>query len=102
MERTIRRLSQELNLPEDVIIKSYKAYWMYIRQTIEKLPLKEDMDEETFNRLRPNFNIPNLGKLACTYDRYVGLKKRNKLIKEKYAKHKKDKANGQLFGDNQG
>lgn len=82
MEKTLRILSEELGLPQEVIIKSYKAYWMFIKHTIETLPLKEDLDEETFNKLRPNFNIPNLGKLACTYKRYTGVKKRNRLIKK--------------------
>ena len=81
MQQTIDRLSRELNLPTDVVVKSYKAYWLFIRQTIEELPLKKDMDEETFSRLRTNFNIPNLGKLACTYERYIGIKKKHKVIK---------------------
>lgn len=90
MQQTIDRLSRELNLPTDVVVKSYKAYWLFIRQTIEELPLKEDMDEETFSRLRTNFNIPNLGKLACTYRRYKGIKKKHKVIQEKYAEYNKD------------
>lgn len=90
MEETIIRLSRELNLPPDVVLKAYKAYWMFIRKKIEALPLKEDMDSETFNKLRPNFNIPNLGKLTCTYDRYIGVKKRDKLLRELHAKHKED------------
>lgn len=85
MEETIRRLSQELGLPQDVIKKSYKAYWMFIKQSIEKLPLRNNIDEVTFGELRQNFNIPNLGKLACTYNRYIGLRKRNQLIKKKDA-----------------
>jgi hypothetical protein len=80
MQETINRLSRELKLPSDVVIKTYKAYWQFIRHTIEELPLKETMDEQTFSKLRLNFNIPNLGKLACTYSRYVGMKKKNKLI----------------------
>lgn len=90
MQQTIDRLSRELNLPTDVVVKSYKAYWLFIRQTIEELPLKEDMDEETFSKLRTNFNIPNLGKLACTYERYIGIKKKHKVIQEKYAEYNKD------------
>lgn len=90
MQQTIDRLSRELNLPTDVVIKSYKAYWLFIRKTIEGFPLKEHMDKETFSRLRTNFNIPNLGKLACTYERYIGIKKKYKVIQEKYAKHNKD------------
>lgn len=82
MQETINKLSKELNLPPDVVEKSYKAYWMFIKFTAEQVPLKKDMDEKAFSKLRPNFNIPNLGKLACTYNRYVGLKKRNKLIRQ--------------------
>ena len=85
MEETIRRLSQELGLPQDVIKKSYRAYWMFIKQSIEKLPLRDNIDEATFGELRQNFNIPNLGKLACTYNRYIGLRKRNQIIKKKDA-----------------
>lgn len=78
MQQTINKLARELNLPSEVVEKAYKAYWAFIKQTIEKLPFKEegeDIDEDTFNRLRTNFNIPNLGKLVCTYERYVGLRK---------------------------
>ena len=102
MERIIKQLSEELNLPEDVITKAYKSYWKFIRSTAESLPLKDDLSKEEFDKLRVNFNIPSLGKLFCTYDRYVGMKKRNQLLKENYAKRKEDKANGKLLGNNQG
>ena len=87
MQRTIDRLSRELNIPSDVVIKVYKAYWMFIRNTIEELPLKSDISEQEYRKLKPNFNIPNLGKLTCTYDRYIGVKKRNRLISNKHAEH---------------
>lgn len=90
MQRTIDKLSRELNIPPDVVIKVYKAYWSFVRHTIEELPLKDNMNEKEFNRLRPNFNIPNLGKLTCTYDRYLGVKKRNK----RYAEYIKNQTNG--------
>lgn len=94
MQETINKLSKELNLPPDVVEKAYKAYWMFIKFIAEQVPLKEDMDEKTFSKLRPNFNIPNLGKLACTYNRYVGLKKRYKLIQDKHAEYKENQTNG--------
>lgn len=94
MKKTLSKLSKELRLPEEVIIKAYKAYWMFIKEKIKSLPLKEDIDEETFNAYKVNFNIPNLGKLACTYNRYVGMKKRkeikDKIKKEKNAEYKED------------
>jgi len=39
------------------------------------------MTEEEFLELKTNFNIPSLGKLSCTRDRYLGVKKRFEYIK---------------------
>lgn len=73
MEKTLDRLSRELKIPRKEILDVYKAYWKFIRNTIGKLPLKEDLDEAEFSKLRTNFNIPKLGKLHCTYPRYKTL-----------------------------
>lgn len=92
----IGKVAEELNLPEEQVDKAYKAYWASIRSSISALPLKDDLDEEGFSQLRTNFNIPSLGKLCCTYDRYVGMKKRLSLIKEikKHAENKENQTNG--------
>lgn len=89
MQKTINRLSRELNLPVEVIKKVYKGFWYFIKSSIEEFPLKEELSEEEFNKLRTNFNIPNLGKLVCPYNRYIGVKKRRKYFK-KYDKHIED------------
>lgn len=73
-------VSNILGIPPDVVEKVYKAYWLYIKTTIQNLPLKEDLTEEEFLKLRTNFNIGSLGKLNCTLDKYKGIKKRFKLI----------------------
>lgn len=83
MEAVINRLAKELNLPPEVISRTYKAYWLFIRETIQSLPLKENLEEEEFNRLRTNFNICNLGKLTCTYQRYQGVKNKQELLKRR-------------------
>lgn len=83
MEIVISKLAEELNLPTEVIFRTYKAYWLFIRETIQGLPLKENLTEEEFRRLRTNFNIPNLGKLSCTYKRHQGVKKKQELMKRK-------------------
>ena len=80
-EDIINKVSEELNLPVDLVRKTYKAYWQFIRDTIQDLPLKEDMNEEEFSKLKTNFNVPSLGKLTCTRDRYLGVKKRFEYIK---------------------
>ena len=78
----ILSVSKDLGISPDVVEKVYKAYWLYIKTTIEALPLKEDLTEEEFIKLRTNFNVPSLGKLCVTWNRFVGCKKRYELIKK--------------------
>ena len=76
------KVSKELGLPPEVVDKIYKSYWMFVKQTIQALPLKEDLTSEDFKKLRTNFNIPSLGKLSCTYDRMNRVKEKFKHIKK--------------------
>lgn len=78
----VGKVSEELGLPKEVVNKTYKAYWLFIKHHIQSLPLKENLNEGDFTELKTNFNIPSLGKLNCTYDRMLGIKKRYKLIKQ--------------------
>ena len=82
----VDKVSEELNLPKEVVDKTYKAYWLFIKHHIQSLPLKDDISEEEFAKLRTNFNIPSLGKLTCTFDRMMGVKKRFKYIKKIWEK----------------
>jgi hypothetical protein len=73
-------ISRNLDISPDVIEKVYKAYWSFIKETIQALPLKDNLSEEEFLTLKTNFNVPSLGKLTCTLDKYNRVKKRFKLI----------------------
>lgn len=89
----INKVSGDLNMSPDIVDKVYRSYWRYIRDTIQNLPLKEDLSEEEFRKLKPNFNIPSLGKMTCTYNRYRGVKEKFKHIKklrENYESTKED------------
>lgn len=88
MKNLYKEVAEELNIPVEVVELAYKTYWKFIRKTIQELPLKEDLSEEEFTKLKTNFNIVSLGKLACTYDRF--LKKKEQLKYIEYAKNKKD------------
>lgn len=79
-QEILKEVSIELNIPEEVVKEAYESYWLFIRQSIVALPLKQDLSLEDFNKLKSNFNIPSLGKLSCTYDRMVGVKERFKYI----------------------
>lgn len=74
----LQKVANNLNLSEDLVRNTYYAYWLYIKNSIQELPLKDDLSEEDFNKLRLNFNIPSLGKLNCTYNKYFKLKNRYK------------------------
>lgn len=90
-----KQISEELKIPEEVVKKAYISFWEFIKYKIEDLPLKENLSEEEFNRLRTNFNIPSLGKLCCTYDRFAAMKSNFEIIKKlkNDAKNKEDKTN---------
>lgn len=76
----INKVSKELNLPRELVENAYKAYWNFIRVTIEELPLKTELSQERYRNLRTNINIPSLGKLNCTYNRYIGIRNRFNII----------------------
>ena len=78
----ITHVANKLELPVEVVKEAYESYWKYIRCTISELPLKDDLSEEEFNKLRTNFNVPSLGKLAVTWDRYKAIKDRYKYVKK--------------------
>lgn len=78
----INKVSKDTGISYDIIDKAYKAYWVFIRNTIQELPLKDNLSEEEFSKLKTNFNIPSLGKLSCTYTRYKGVKDKFNNIKK--------------------
>nr|DAR32435.1 MAG TPA: transcription factor [Bacteriophage sp.] len=84
----VNKVSDDTGIPRYIVARTYKAYWRFIYESIKELPLKNDITEEEFSKLKTNFNIPSLGKLSCTYNRMIGVKKRFKYIKE--LREKKD------------
>ena len=73
-KQIIKQVAKELNLPEDLVRNTYKSYWKVIKQIIESKQIKS-LDnklllQEEFNNNIININIPSIGKLNCTYDKY--------------------------------
>ena len=73
-KQIIKQVAKELNLPEDLVRNTYKSYWKVIRQIIESNNIKYSKDyiltAKEFNSKQMNINIPSIGKLNCTYDKY--------------------------------
>lgn len=79
----ISQVAKDLNLSTEIVDKTYKSYWRAIREHISAQPLKEDLTDEEFMHLQPNVNIPSIGKLHVTLDRYKRMKKMFNIVKEK-------------------
>lgn len=84
-DEIISVVADNLRLPRRVVDKAYRAYWKVIREHIIALPLKSELTDEEFLSLQPNVNIPSIGKLYVTLDRY----KRMKRLYEKFNNLKK-------------
>jgi hypothetical protein len=81
-QNIVTKVAEELGLPESLVNETYKSFWRYVRETIKELPLKEDLSQEEFDKLQTNFNIPSIGKLTCTWNRYNGVKRQFEKFKE--------------------
>lgn len=84
-DEIISKVADSQGLPKRVVDKAYRAYWKVIREHITALPLKSELTDEEFLSLQPNVNIPSIGKLYVTLDRY----KRMKRLYEKFNNLKK-------------
>ena len=80
-EEIISKVAEDNGLDREFVDKVYKLFWFSIKENIKELPLKEELTEEEFNRLTTNFNIPSIGKLICTYDKYLSVKRKFNYIR---------------------
>lgn len=78
IDGAIQEVATELGLPFEVCKRAYLSSWEFVKATAQALPLKEDLTDEQFLQLRPNFNLPSLGKLFVTKDNYR--RKKNKFL----------------------
>ena len=80
MNNIYKEVGNKLSLPSKVIESVYKAYWKFIRIKIEELDLKKGITEQQFNNIITSFNLPRLGKLGVTYDKYIKVTRKNKHV----------------------
>lgn len=89
-QEAVKRISESTGLPRKLVDRTYRAYWKALREHIVALPLKEELTDEEFMKLQPNVNIPSIGKLYVTLDRYKRMKSyHNKIIEIKENKNQK-------------
>ena len=77
-DEIVAKVAEDNGLSKRLVDRTYGAYWKSIREYITSLPLKDDLTDDEFNAIRPNINIPSIGKLYVTLDRYKSMKKLHK------------------------
>lgn len=87
-DEIIAKVAESTGLTKHIVDRTYRAYWKTVRSYITSLPLKKDLTDEEFSKLRPNINIPSIGKLYVTLDRY----KRMRKVHEQFLKKKENVA----------
>lgn len=101
IEEIINTVADELGLPHEVAYLAYMSAWKCMKEKIEALPLMTCTLEE-FRTLRPNFNMPAIGKFYVTEEDFLRLKKQNEIVK-KYKELKKEREkNAEILQDNSG
>lgn len=76
MDEIYAKVAADMGIPIKVVRAAYLSQWRFIRNTIEALPLKEELSEEEFNQLRTSFNLPSLGKIYTTRDKIQRTKRK--------------------------
>lgn len=95
----ITKTALELGLPRDRVQRIYMAYWKAIREHIIALPLKDKLTDEELSKLKPNINIPSIGKLYVNVDKYNAMKKSYQTYINELAEQQSIcKQNSQLLG----
>lgn len=80
LKRIIKLVSIETKLPESTVEVIYRAYWKFIRDTFESIPLKEINSEEEFNQYKTSINLPSLGKMYTTWDKIEKYRRRRNYV----------------------
>ena len=93
LNESISSIANDIGLSPVLVGRIYRAYWKAVREHIESLPLMDDLSDEEFMKLRPNVNIPSIGKLHVTLDRYHRMKKHYEIKQEIFRNKLKDNKN---------
>lgn len=94
LDAAIKKVSEELGIPEEVCHRAYMYAWKFIYEHAETPVLSIDTPIEEFKQARMNFNMPSLGKLYITEDKFNKVNRKflyaQELRKKKHAEDKKD------------
>jgi hypothetical protein len=87
----INKVARNLSVDRKLVEQVYKSYWLFIKEHISSLPLRE-LSREEYDSTVSNINLPFLGKLYVDYNKLEKYHKERKLYRD--VKSKENKANG--------
>lgn len=71
MDEICKKVAKELGIPYWRVKKLNHAYWWFIKDMIESVPLMDtNYTEEEFRKIKKHVNLEYLGKLCCPYRQY--------------------------------
>lgn len=81
----LRKVSRNLSVDQKLVEQVYKSYWLFIKEHISSLPLR-DLTEEEYESTVSNINLPFIGKLYVDYNKLAKYHKQRKLYRDVEAK----------------
>ena len=91
MNDIYKKVGKQVGLDSETIRQIYESYWTFIRNTIEKMTLEQDISIQEFENMKTSFSIPSLGKLFIPYFKLKAINKQRE--KTNGFKYKEDKTN---------
>ena len=66
----IEKISEEMSIPKEVVIKVIESQYEFIRKKTKELHFDPNLTREEFDAMKTNFNIPCIGKLYASFYMY--------------------------------
>ena len=84
----IKKVARNLSVDQKIVESVYKSYWLFIKEHISSLPLRE-LSREEYDSTVSNINLPFLGKLYVDYNKLEKYHKERKLYRDVKAEESK-------------
>jgi hypothetical protein len=76
--------ARDNNLTVQQVEDIYNSWGLFIRRTITSIDFHSIENEEEYNNISKNFNIPYIGKLYTNWKHLEYIKKQSKIRRDKY------------------
>lgn len=83
LQEIYEQVAKDLGLPPLLVKRTYLAYWKVVKEHVVAQPFDEIEEAWEYNELRPNINIPSLGKLYVGLGRFLYKKAQIKATRER-------------------